>query len=81
LGALSAVPKSGEVWCEGARTHLNPLLCENFDLGTAQQYLNFAIQFTPQYGDSFIEYLRLEIMTQVTLVVHFSTRNTITYIP
>eukprot|EP00957_Ditylum_brightwellii_P172398 13124839-Ditylum_brightwellii.AAC.1 len=24
--ALRAVPKSGEVWCEGARIHLNPLV-------------------------------------------------------
>lgn len=58
---VSEVPKSGEVWCEGARLHLNPLgSC--FDIVTASQYLNFAILFTPQYGDSFIERLRLEIL-------------------
>eukprot|EP01126_Amoeba_proteus_P006986 TRINITY_DN12471_c0_g1_i5.p1 TRINITY_DN12471_c0_g1~~TRINITY_DN12471_c0_g1_i5.p1 ORF type:complete len:664 (-),score=182.42 TRINITY_DN12471_c0_g1_i5:166-2157(-) len=55
--ALDTVPKSGEVWCEGARIalHLNLL-----DL--ARKYLDFAIQFTPQYGDSFIEYMRLELL-------------------
>eukprot|EP00607_Mallomonas_marina_P009137 CAMPEP_0182422658 /NCGR_PEP_ID=MMETSP1167-20130531/8401_1 /TAXON_ID=2988 /ORGANISM="Mallomonas Sp, Strain CCMP3275" /LENGTH=1499 /DNA_ID=CAMNT_0024600895 /DNA_START=12 /DNA_END=4508 /DNA_ORIENTATION=+ len=67
LRALREVPKSGEVWCEGARTHLNPLLLESFDLGSAQKCLGFAIQFTPQYGDTFIEYLRLELICQVIL--------------
>mmetsp|Transcript_10471 Transcript_10471/g.15963 ORF Transcript_10471/g.15963 Transcript_10471/m.15963 type:complete len:1224 (+) Transcript_10471:145-3816(+) len=65
--ALQVVPKSGEVWCEGARTLLNPLSASSFDLGMAQKYLSFAIQFTPQYGDSFIEYVRLEMLVQVLL--------------
>jgi tetratricopeptide (TPR) repeat protein len=65
--ALQVVPKSGEVWCEGARTLLNPLSGENFDLIKAQKYLSFAIQFTPQYGDSFVEYVRLEMLMQVVL--------------
>jgi tetratricopeptide (TPR) repeat protein len=65
--ALCVVPKSGEVWCEGARTLLNPLSLKYFDLGKAQKYLSFSIQFTPQYGDSFIEYIRLEMLTQVFL--------------
>lgn len=65
--ALCVVPKSGEVWCEGARTLLNPLSTKYFDLGKAQKYLSFSIQFTPQYGDSFIEYIRLEMLTQVFL--------------
>lgn len=30
-----------------------------FDLEKARKYLEFAIQFTPQYGDSFLELLRL----------------------
>ena len=30
-----------------------------FDLAKAEKYLNFAIQFTPQYGDSFLELFRL----------------------
>lgn len=55
--ALKEVPKSGEVWCEGARIHLNPL-SKAFDLDTAGKYLGFAVQFTPQYGDSFMECLR-----------------------
>eukprot|EP00339_Tiarina_fusa_P000679 CAMPEP_0116999280 /NCGR_PEP_ID=MMETSP0472-20121206/2044_1 /TAXON_ID=693140 ORGANISM="Tiarina fusus, Strain LIS" /NCGR_SAMPLE_ID=MMETSP0472 /ASSEMBLY_ACC=CAM_ASM_000603 /LENGTH=915 /DNA_ID=CAMNT_0004698659 /DNA_START=98 /DNA_END=2845 /DNA_ORIENTATION=- len=55
--ALSEVPKSGEVWCEGARIAL-----QQNDFAAARKYINFAIQFTPQYGDSFIEYLRLEIL-------------------
>ena len=67
LRALREVPKSGEVWCEGARTLLNPLQTHSFDLGRAQKYLGFAIQFTPQYGDTFIEYLRLELVCQVIL--------------
>ena len=56
--ALHAVPKSGEVWCEAARIFLNPLSTQ-FDLETALQHLEFATKFTPQYGDSFIETLRL----------------------
>ncbi|EAL67408.1 hypothetical protein DDB_G0280363 [Dictyostelium discoideum AX4] len=55
--ALQFVPKSGEVWCEGARIALN-----NNELREARRFLEFAIQFTPQFGDSFIELLRLEIM-------------------
>merc|ERR1712137_33961 len=55
--ALSEVPKSGEVWCEGARIAL-----QQKDFVAARKYINFAIQFTPQYGDSFIEYLRLEML-------------------
>ncbi len=65
--ALEEVPKSGEVWCEGARCHLNPLDIVSFDLSKAQRYLCFAIQFTPQYGDTFVEYLRLEMLCQVLL--------------
>mmetsp|Transcript_29342 Transcript_29342/g.25940 ORF Transcript_29342/g.25940 Transcript_29342/m.25940 type:complete len:142 (-) Transcript_29342:144-569(-) len=30
-----------------------------FDLEKAEKYLNFAIQFTPQYGDSFLELYKL----------------------
>jgi la-related protein 1 len=59
--ALEEVPKSGEVWCEGARIRLNPL-SPKFNLEKARRYLEFAIKFTPQYGDSLIEYLRLELL-------------------
>jgi len=59
--ALLEVPKSGEVWCEGARICLNPF-SECFNLKAAHNFLDFAIEFTPQYGDSFIEYLRLQML-------------------
>jgi len=59
--SLRAVPKSGEVWGEGARVHLNPF-SPMFDLERADQHLIFATKFTPQYGDSFLETLRLELM-------------------
>lgn len=61
--ALRAVPKSGEVWCEGARIHLNPFSC-TFDLHRSRRYLHFAARFTPQFGDSFIESIRLEVLSQ-----------------
>ncbi|CAM9513471.1 unnamed protein product, partial [Ectocarpus sp. 8 AP-2014] len=64
--ALKEVPKSGEVWCEGARIHLNPL-SKAFDLETAGKYLGFAVQFTPQYGDSFMECLRLGLLNDLFL--------------
>jgi hypothetical protein len=61
--ALAAVPKSGEVWCEGGRVHLNPF-SDTFDLGRARRHLYFATRFTPQYGDGFIEMIRLELVDQ-----------------
>lgn len=61
--ALNAVPKSGEVWCEGGRIHLNPF-SDTFDPDRARRHLSFATRFTPQYGDSFIETLRLELLDQ-----------------
>lgn len=61
--ALNAVPKSGEVWCEGARIHLNPF-SDLFDLDRARRHLFFAGKFTPQYGDSFLEGVRLELLSQ-----------------
>lgn len=59
--AIREVPKSGEVWCEGARIALNPA-SSHFNLKLAKRFLNFAVQFTPQYGDSFVEYLRLKML-------------------
>lgn len=67
LRAIQEVPKSGEVWCEGARCHMNPLHIASFDLSSAQKFLSFAVQFTPQYGDTFMELLRLEMILQVIL--------------
>lgn len=61
--ALNAVPKSGEVWCEGGRIHLNPFSA-TFDLDRARRHLYFATKFTPQYGDSFVEGIRLEVVDQ-----------------
>ena len=61
--ALSAVPKSGEVWCEGARIHMNPF-ARTFDIPSARRHLSFATKFTPQYGDGFLETLRLELVDQ-----------------
>ena len=61
--ALNEIPKSGEVWCEGARIvmadHPANVL---FNLAEAEKYLLFAVQFTPQYGDSFLELMRLYLM-------------------
>ena len=64
--ALSHVPKSGEVWCEGARLHLNPH-SPRFSLTVAHQFLEFALQFTPQYGDSFLELLKLLVLKHAGL--------------
>jgi len=45
------------VWCEGARICIAQRL-----YAEARRFLDFAIQFTPQYGDSFIEYMLLEML-------------------
>jgi len=55
--ALYEVPKAGEVWTEGAR-----LAIKAKDFVHARRFLDFALEFTPQYGDSFVEYLRLELL-------------------
>ena len=55
------IPKSGEVWCEGARIVMNPKH-PKYNLDKAKKYLNYAIHFTPQYGDSFIELMKLCIL-------------------
>lgn len=66
--ALDEVPKSGECWCEAARCVLNPMdYVSEFDLASAHRYLSYAVLFTPQYGDSFIELIRLEILCQAIL--------------
>lgn len=62
---MNEIPKSGEVWCEGARILMNKHPNNKYyDIDTAKQYLEFAIQFTPQYGDSFLEMLRLCLITK-----------------
>ena len=65
--ALREIPKSGEVWCEGARISMaNFEENKNFKYDAAENFLNFAIQFTPQYGDSFLEMLKLYLVTGQT---------------
>jgi hypothetical protein len=51
------------VWCEGGRIHLNPF-SSTFDLDRARRHLYFATRFTPQYGDGFVETIRLELIKQ-----------------
>lgn len=66
--ALQEVPKSGEVWCEAARCCLNPMeKLSDFDLSQAHRYLSYSLVFTSQYGDCFIEKIRLELLSQVLL--------------
>ena len=64
--AVYQVPKSGEVWCEGARLYLNPL-SSLFDLEKAADCLKYAMLFTPQYGDSLVESLLLAYLTQTRM--------------
>lgn len=46
--ALREIPKSGEVWCEGARISMADFPeNRNSNFQNAESYLNFAIQFTP----------------------------------
>ncbi|KNC54200.1 uncharacterized protein AMSG_09989 [Thecamonas trahens ATCC 50062] len=61
--AVRQVPKSGEVWCEGARLYLNPV-SPLFDLVAARKCLQYAMLFTPQYGDSLVESLLLSMLTE-----------------
>jgi tetratricopeptide (TPR) repeat protein len=79
--ALNAVPKSGEVWCEGGRIHLNPF-SDTFDLDRARRHLFFATKFTPQYGDSFVESIRFELLNQwlhpVALYIWKKTKSNLT---
>lgn len=48
---------------KGARIYLNPF-SPTFDLQAASRHLYFAARFTPQYGDSFLEHLRLHMIDQ-----------------
>ncbi|KAH3742652.1 pre-mRNA splicing factor [Pelomyxa schiedti] len=57
FNALTAVPKSGEVLCEGGRIFIQQ---KNYPI--ADRLLRYAIHFTPQYGDSFIELVRKDIL-------------------
>ena len=56
------------MWCEGARIHLNPF-SPTFDLHAAGRHLSFAARFTPQYGDTFLEQLRLSLIDQCLIPI------------
>lgn len=44
IKSLHEIPKSGEVWCEGARLHMSRHTNnKHFDLQKAKKYLEFAI--------------------------------------
>ena len=44
IKSLNEIPKSGEVWCEGARLHMNNHPDNQYyDLTKARKYLEFAI--------------------------------------
>ena len=44
IKSLNEIPKSGEVWCEGARLHMNSHPKNPYyDLNMAKKYLEFAI--------------------------------------
>ena len=53
---IEKVPKSGELWCEGGRIYADLQEYEN-----AAKCFKTALHFTPQYGDSFFEQLRIFI--------------------
>ncbi|KAK8800002.1 hypothetical protein WA588_002821 [Blastocystis sp. NMH] len=72
--ALQYVSRSGEVWCEGARIFMNPT-SRFFHPRNAQRCLNLAILFTPQYGDSFIEAIRLSMITSEELLYFGRSKN------
>ena len=63
MRAVQETPKSGEVWSEGAKLCLNPTH-SGFNLKMAAQLLQFALHFTPQYGDSFVELLRAQLLVE-----------------
>lgn len=62
--ALLNVPRSGEVCCEAACLFLDPLT-PLFDLNRAAKYLRIAQEYTPQYGDSFLEGIRIELLLSI----------------
>lgn len=59
--AHRAVPRSGEVWCEGARICLEPT-SSLFNLQRARKHVDKAVKYTPQYGDTFLELLRVRLL-------------------
>ena len=59
FASLRHVSRSGEVWVEAARLYLSPL-SPFFSLSMAQKCLNYAMHFTPQYGDVYIKVCAFE---------------------
>lgn len=59
--AIYHCPKSADVWVELARLFLNPVY-NCFNIATAEDALAKAVYYTPQYGDTYIEWLRLLVI-------------------
>lgn len=73
--AIQNCPKSGNIWCELARYinckiryYMMPI---NFDPIKAKKYLEFSIILTPQYGDTYLEYLRLVLIFRYVLLLPY----------
>lgn len=73
LHPTSKLSKSGELWCEYARFLMDPFafrpaedspLYVPFSFEKGEEALNTALKQTPQYGDTYIEYLNLLKMRQ-----------------
>ncbi|CAE7663209.1 unnamed protein product [Symbiodinium sp. KB8] len=73
--AVQQVPKGGEVWLQAARQCMNPLSL-HYSTGRAAQCLLLALQFTPQYGDCFIEWARLDLLRWAGLATEGFTAST-----
>lgn len=58
---MAKIPKSGELLCELGRLYANPL-SSFYDPVKAQEYFSRAISYTPQYGDSIVELVRLRFL-------------------
>lgn len=54
-------PKSADVWVELARMLLNPAY-NCFNISIAEDALAKAVYYTPQYGDTYVEWLRLLVI-------------------
>ncbi|TNJ27396.1 hypothetical protein GMRT_11272 [Giardia muris] len=78
--AAAHCPKSADVWIEIARFYLNPTY-DSFSLSIAEEAIAKAVYYTPQYGDTYIEWLRLiTIKLVATHSVHLdqATNDTLT---
>ena len=65
------VPKSGEIYCEAAMIFSNPT-SGFYNLQISLKLLNLSLQLTPQYGDSFVQALRVALLlNKPTLVSQY----------